>query len=116
MKNSTADRRLPLGLFPGQPTPRLYGRVVELFLSHVSGGITWPMGRAMGKRNAQGEQAPGGATEISTPIGAGTSTHRGTCMSPLPGLENLDDLLRLTLIRPQPGAGRSSQPGRRTVK
>ena len=30
MNNSTADRRLPLGLFTGQPTPRLYDRVVEL--------------------------------------------------------------------------------------
>ncbi len=30
MNNSTADRRLPLGLFPGQPTPRLYDRVAEL--------------------------------------------------------------------------------------
>jgi site-specific recombinase XerD len=30
MNNSTADRRLPLGLLPGQPTPRLYDRVVEV--------------------------------------------------------------------------------------
>jgi hypothetical protein len=30
MNNSPADRRSPLGLFPGQPTPRLYERVVEI--------------------------------------------------------------------------------------
>ena len=30
MINSRADRRSPLGLFPGQPTPRLYDRVVEI--------------------------------------------------------------------------------------
>ena len=29
MRNSAANRRSPLGLFPGQPTPRLYDRVVE---------------------------------------------------------------------------------------
>ncbi len=28
MNNSAADRRLPLGLFPGQLAPRLYDRVV----------------------------------------------------------------------------------------
>ena len=38
MNNSTADRRLPLGLFPGQPTPRLYDRVEELLQTrHYSG-------------------------------------------------------------------------------
>ena len=30
MNNSTANRRLPLGLFPGQPIPRLYDRMVEV--------------------------------------------------------------------------------------
>jgi site-specific recombinase XerC len=30
MNNSPGDRRSPLGLFPGQPTPRLYDRVVEV--------------------------------------------------------------------------------------
>jgi hypothetical protein len=30
MNNSPADRRSPLGLFPGEPAPRLYGRVVEV--------------------------------------------------------------------------------------
>ena len=30
MLTSTADRQLPLGLFPGQAKPRLYGRVVEV--------------------------------------------------------------------------------------
>ncbi len=30
MNNSAADRRSPLGLFPGQPAPRLYDRVVEV--------------------------------------------------------------------------------------
>ena len=30
MNNSVADRRSPLGLFPGQPAPRLYDRVVEV--------------------------------------------------------------------------------------
>ena len=30
MNNSTAHRRSPLGLFPGQPAPRLYDRVVEV--------------------------------------------------------------------------------------
>ena len=30
MNNSTAYRRSPLGLFPGQPAPRLYDRVVEV--------------------------------------------------------------------------------------
>ncbi len=29
MNNSTANRRSPLGLFPGQPIPRLYDRAVE---------------------------------------------------------------------------------------
>jgi len=29
MNDSLADRQLPMGLFPGQPTPRLYDRVVE---------------------------------------------------------------------------------------
>ncbi len=30
MNNSTRERRSPLGCFPGQPTPRLYDRVVEV--------------------------------------------------------------------------------------
>ncbi len=30
MSKSMADRRSPLGLFPGQPMPRLYDRVVEV--------------------------------------------------------------------------------------
>ena len=30
MNNSTAYRRSPLGLFPDQPAPRLYDRVVEV--------------------------------------------------------------------------------------
>ena len=30
MNNSVADRRSPLGLFPGQLAPRLYDRVVEV--------------------------------------------------------------------------------------
>ena len=30
MNNSSACRRSPLELFPGQPTPRLYDRVVEV--------------------------------------------------------------------------------------
>jgi hypothetical protein len=30
MNNSPADRRSPLGVFPGEPTPRLYDRVVEV--------------------------------------------------------------------------------------
>ena len=30
MNNSVADRRSPLGLFPGQPVPGLYDRVVEV--------------------------------------------------------------------------------------
>lgn len=30
MSKSLADRRSPLGLFPGQPMPRLYDRVVEV--------------------------------------------------------------------------------------
>ena len=30
MNNSTADLRSPLGLFPAQPAPRLYDRVIEL--------------------------------------------------------------------------------------
>lgn len=30
MNNSRADCRSPLGLFPSQPTPRLYDRVVEI--------------------------------------------------------------------------------------
>lgn len=29
MNNSTGYRQSPLGLFPGQPAPRLYDRVVE---------------------------------------------------------------------------------------
>jgi integron integrase len=29
VNNTSADRQLPLGLFPGQPKPRLYDRVVE---------------------------------------------------------------------------------------
>jgi len=30
MNNSSTDRRSPLGLFPGEPTPRLYDLVVEV--------------------------------------------------------------------------------------
>jgi len=30
MNNSPADRRSPLGLFPGEPTARLYDRLVEV--------------------------------------------------------------------------------------
>jgi len=30
MNNSTLDRRLPLGLFPGQPAPRLYDRLADV--------------------------------------------------------------------------------------
>ena len=30
MNNSWADRRSPLGLFPGEPTPRFYDRMVEV--------------------------------------------------------------------------------------
>lgn len=30
MNNSPADRRSPLGLFPGEPTPRFYDRLVEV--------------------------------------------------------------------------------------
>ncbi len=30
MNNSTANRRSPLGLFPDQPIPRLYDRMVEV--------------------------------------------------------------------------------------
>jgi site-specific recombinase XerC len=30
MNNAPTDRRSPLGLFPGEPTPRLYDRVVEV--------------------------------------------------------------------------------------
>ena len=40
MNNSTADRRLPLGLLPGQPTPRLYDRVVELLRTPHDGRRT----------------------------------------------------------------------------
>ena len=29
MNNPTANRRSPLGLFPGQPIPRLYDHMVE---------------------------------------------------------------------------------------
>ena len=29
MNTASADRQLPLGLFPGQPKPRLYDRVVQ---------------------------------------------------------------------------------------
>ncbi len=30
MNNSTGERGSPLGCFPGQPTPRLYDRVVKV--------------------------------------------------------------------------------------
>ena len=30
MNTASADRQSPLGLFPGQPKPRLYDRVVEV--------------------------------------------------------------------------------------
>jgi len=30
MNNSPAHRRSPLGLFPGEPTPRLYDRLLEV--------------------------------------------------------------------------------------
>ena len=43
----------------------------------------------MGKRNAQTQQAPAGATEIPVPVGAESSIHSGTYMSPLPGLNLL---------------------------
>ena len=37
MNNSLADRRSPLGLFPGQPTPRLHDRAVEILpIRHYS--------------------------------------------------------------------------------
>ena len=30
MNNSPADRRSPLGPFPGEPTPRLHDRLIEV--------------------------------------------------------------------------------------
>jgi hypothetical protein len=37
MNNSTRERGSPLGCFPGQPTPRLYDRVIEVLrLRHYS--------------------------------------------------------------------------------
>jgi hypothetical protein len=35
MNNSPADRQSPLGLFPGEPTPRLYDRVVEVLRTRI---------------------------------------------------------------------------------
>jgi len=56
----------------------------------------------MGSRNSGTQQAPAGATEIPIPSGAESSIHCGTYMSPLPGLENLIVLLRLTLMGREP--------------
>jgi len=37
MNNATRERGSPLGCFPGQPTPRLYHRVVEVLgVQHYS--------------------------------------------------------------------------------
>ncbi len=36
MNNSPADRRSPLGQFPGAPTPRLYDRLVEVLSTRHS--------------------------------------------------------------------------------
>ena len=36
MNTSTANRRSPLGLFPGAPTPRLYDRVVDRMRQDLS--------------------------------------------------------------------------------
>ena len=37
MNNPTTPRRSPLGMIPGQPTPRLYDRVVEVLRSFIYG-------------------------------------------------------------------------------
>ena len=45
MNNSTAYRRSPLGLFPNQPDPRLYDRVVEVLRTkHYSRRTEEPTG------------------------------------------------------------------------
>ena len=45
MNNSPADRRSPLGLFPGQPTARLCDRVVEVLHTRHWRFLVMPAGK-----------------------------------------------------------------------
>ena len=45
MNNFLADRRSPLGLFPGEPTPRLYDRTVEVLRTRHWRFLVMPTGK-----------------------------------------------------------------------
>ncbi len=45
MNNSPNDRRSPLGLFSGEPTPRLYVRVVEVPRTRHRSFLVMPTGK-----------------------------------------------------------------------
>jgi hypothetical protein len=45
MNNSPADHRSPLGLFPGEPTARLYDRVVEVLRARQRRFLVLPTGK-----------------------------------------------------------------------
>ena len=45
MNNSPVDRRSPLGLFPGEPTPRLYDRLVEVLRIRHGRFLVMPTGK-----------------------------------------------------------------------
>jgi hypothetical protein len=45
MNNFPADRRPPLGLFPGEPTPRVYDRVVEVLRTRHWRFLVMPDGK-----------------------------------------------------------------------
>ena len=45
MNNSPADRRSPLGLLPGELTPSLYDRVVEVLRTRYWRFLVMPTGK-----------------------------------------------------------------------
>jgi len=45
MNNSPTDRQSPLGLFPGEPTPTLYDRVVEVLRTRRWRFLVRPTGK-----------------------------------------------------------------------
>lgn len=47
MNNSPAGRRSPLGLFRGQPTPRLYDRVIEILRTRHWRFLVVPTGKGV---------------------------------------------------------------------
>jgi hypothetical protein len=64
MKNFPVDRRSPLGLFPGEPTPRLYDRVVEVLRTQHWRFLVVPTGKGfMQVRLNESWRSQGGARE-----------------------------------------------------